>query len=346
MESEPLKGVDAFADFDEQEHRRFLRKDSRELQDFRLQTERIQCCSSVPYVSLLFAGGYLTFVYEVVYRWFGINTVAGFLHFVIASFLIGMLFYNYFKTVMTTPGIVPANWQPDNIHELNLVFQDENGAPSNVSLPATKGVESSVSSEPNRPKVDPPEGLTFCRKCNSLRPPRSHHCSDCGRCVLKYDHHCPWVNNCVGFYNHKYFMLFLVYLLMTAFFIFFMLIARIIDGIENADKFKLVSKDFTEFDLILTAIQAVIILVTLLTVSCLFIYQLHLIIDNTTNIEEGQLSRAKRRNSKDKDAQNIYDRGMIQNLKDVFGPSILRWLWPSLPPGDGFKYPTSKKLEV
>lgn len=40
-----------------------------------------------------------------------------------------------------------------------------------------------------------------CKKCNSFKPPKSHHCSTCGRCVARMDHHCPWVNNCVGYYN-------------------------------------------------------------------------------------------------------------------------------------------------
>ncbi|KDN52919.1 hypothetical protein K437DRAFT_219769 [Tilletiaria anomala UBC 951] len=55
--------------------------------------------------------------------------------------------------------------------------------------------------EPDASKLVPPP-----------KPERTHHCSICKACVLKYDHHCPWLNQCVGLGNERYFVLFVVWL--------------------------------------------------------------------------------------------------------------------------------------
>ncbi|KAG0216356.1 hypothetical protein BGX33_000166 [Mortierella sp. NVP41] len=51
-----------------------------------------------------------------------------------------------------------------------------------------------------------------CKRCHLPKPERTHHCSVCKKCILKYDHHCPWIHNCVGHFNHRYFLMFLTYL--------------------------------------------------------------------------------------------------------------------------------------
>ncbi|XP_018330340.1 palmitoyltransferase ZDHHC16 isoform X2 [Agrilus planipennis] len=63
------------------------------------------------------------------------------------------------------------------------------------------------------------EAVSICKKCISPKPPRTHHCSVCNRCILKMDHHCPWLNNCVGYRNHRYFFLYMVYMILGVFFI-------------------------------------------------------------------------------------------------------------------------------
>lgn len=52
---------------------------------------------------------------------------------------------------------------------------------------------------------------SMCGQCQTYKPPASHHCRICNRCVSKMDHHCPWMNNCVGAANLKHFILFLFY---------------------------------------------------------------------------------------------------------------------------------------
>lgn len=52
---------------------------------------------------------------------------------------------------------------------------------------------------------------SMCSHCQTYKPPLSHHCRICNRCISRMDHHCPWMNNCVGAYNFKHFILFLCY---------------------------------------------------------------------------------------------------------------------------------------
>lgn len=53
--------------------------------------------------------------------------------------------------------------------------------------------------------------LSMCSQCQTFKPPFSHHCRICNRCISRMDHHCPWMNNCVGAGNLKHFLLFLIY---------------------------------------------------------------------------------------------------------------------------------------
>lgn len=88
----------------------------------------------------------------------------------------GVMIWCYCKCVTTDPGYVPI-------------------ASNSLSTP----LDSSLSFSP------------LCSVCKVVKPPQTHHCKTCNRCVYRRDHHCPWINNCVGQFSQKSFVLFLVY---------------------------------------------------------------------------------------------------------------------------------------
>ncbi|CAI0476766.1 unnamed protein product [Linum tenue] len=123
----------------------------------------------------------------------GVDSFVAFLVLLLFHAFLVMLVWSYFSTILTDPGGVPQTWRPTTDEEEGGIVDPL------VDTAAGLGI--------NR---DETQKTRFCRKCNQFKPPRSHHCSVCRRCILKMDHHCVWVVNCVGALNYKYFLLFLV----------------------------------------------------------------------------------------------------------------------------------------
>jgi len=94
------------------------------------------------------------------------------------------LWYNFFKTWRSDPGIIRTSQE---VKYRTIMELTERG-----------GFDASL----------------FCSSCLVRRPLRSKHCSICDKCVARFDHHCPWVGNCIGERNHCYFLGFLVLLVL------------------------------------------------------------------------------------------------------------------------------------
>uniref|UniRef100_A0A663MFX5 Palmitoyltransferase n=1 Tax=Athene cunicularia TaxID=194338 RepID=A0A663MFX5_ATHCN len=56
---------------------------------------------------------------------------------------------------------------------------------------------------------------TFCTSCLVRKPLRSMHCLACESCVARCDQHSLWIGQCIGVGNHRYYLLFLSFLMMT-----------------------------------------------------------------------------------------------------------------------------------
>ena len=175
-----------------------------------------------------------------------------------------------------------------------------------------------------------PEGLEwlivwrYCRKCKGIRPPRTHHCSISGKCVLRMDHYCPWVGNCVGMYNHKHFIMFLVHAVMgniTAFSII------TINVMQNSFR-----KATGTMGFLMLYILSFTLFLALIS---FFGMHLYFIMTNSSSIEANALLKVNPFRHK---------RTKLQNMKDILGNNPRYWFFPWEPksaehPGqDGFNW--------
>ncbi|KAK9455034.1 DHHC palmitoyltransferase-domain-containing protein [Dipodascopsis uninucleata] len=188
----------------------------------------------------------------------------------------------------------------------------------------------------------------YCNKCRCWKPDRTHHCSTCRKCVLKMDHHCPWFSVCVGFENYKYFILFLIYVLLDCFISFCasgIVLYNWINNDEYLDSYISLNK------LLLMILSGVFGF----AVSVFLAYQLYLLFSNKTTIEAMETQRYKSqlvansyRYSEPPSSEtvgNVFDLGYRENFRQVMGDNP--WLWFVPVPtskGDGTQFPVNAKI--
>lgn len=222
------------------------------------------------------------------------------------AFVAFRIFYDYAHTVFLSPG------HPNP-------FADESCAEVQ-GLPATAKTQ---------------EKLKWCTHCNTFKPPRTHHCRTCQRCVLKMDHHCMFVNNCVGKRNHMHFFLL----------IFNIALAVVVLGLCLLPQILTIFGDRKEsaFERSI-ALAAFVIAVVAATIFVPFAwYHLQRILHNETTLEQmrrEQLESPKKRAKLKSDGKIFeavvsYSRSPLENVGDVFGMPPA-WSRAALEPALGF----------
>ena len=239
--------------------------------------------------------------------------------FFISLYLYIMSIICYFKTVLTSPGVTPINWEP-NVSEKEKEY-------------AKQRYEISVMKE--QKLIDMLYPAQFCGTCQMYRPPRSYHCKKCGTCILKRDHHCPWVGNCVGFGNYKYFIQFLVY---TTIVIIFSVCWHIYGFMRDYDSSIPFSSQFASsskgvFRLICLFMDLAVTF-SMIMMSITHVFSM---LNNTTGQEHIELQML-RYNGSTKRRQSMYCKSIHQNFIETMGDTWIDWLFPTPIKGDGLSF--------
>lgn len=192
------------------------------------------------------------------------------------------------------------------------------------------------------PQMSQP-GWDYCTYCKQCVPPRTRHCLTCRKCFLRRDHHCYFVGRCIGYHNHRYFILFVFHVFVTALYatiLNFQLVFVLNDGFTwrvlvaailpvMAWMLQLIS--INSIVLIGTS-MALLFMIMCGAMLCLHVWHLY----------KGQTYWES--------LQSVpQPRGWFRNAKDVLGSNWwLLWLSPWIPsplPGDGLHYPPKETVK-
>jgi len=176
-----------------------------------------------------------------------------------------------------------------------------------------------------------PGQATLCKKCELRRPERAHHCSICGRCVLRMDHHCPWVGNCVGFKNHKFFILMTFYGMLACIFYVLSALPQLKATLFGTPSVRAAKGALSFEAFMLFSLGGILAASFSIALGALFVSHCWLLARNLTSIEVGF------------GGQNPYSLGPQRNVQQLLGTPDYTWLLPvasANPLSDGLSFPT------
>jgi len=236
----------------------------------------------------------------------------------------------YWRTIWTRPGDIPKKFQL-TAAELDIVEGCNN-------FDTQKRLLDQIVIDRDLPvAMRTYQGaVRFCEKCAHIKPDRAHHCSMCGRCILKMDHHCPWVNNCVSFHNYKFFVLFLFYGFLYCIFVCLSSLKYFIQFWTKSGDGNVIfgtpDDGYGKFHILFLFFVSTMFGISLCS---LLGYHIHLVLNNRSTLEafRGPVFR-------DGPSKEGFSLGKSGNICEVFGePSLLMLLPVFTSLGDGLTFP-------
>mmetsp|Transcript_63770 Transcript_63770/g.113883 ORF Transcript_63770/g.113883 Transcript_63770/m.113883 type:complete len:277 (-) Transcript_63770:365-1195(-) len=158
-----------------------------------------------------------------------------------------------------------------------------------------------------------------CKKCDRSRPPGTHHCRECGVCVLDQDHHCIFINNCVARHNRKLFVLTTLYTVLIA-------AELLLDlCLPVATALTAFSWSWREYNVVLGTLATLVIGLGALG---LFLVQVCTIPLGMTTIDVVAWLPCTRRQGKEFQYKGFSWSQKLANVQKVMGPTPLHWALP------------------
>ncbi|KIW22948.1 uncharacterized protein PV07_11189 [Cladophialophora immunda] len=232
------------------------------------------------------------------------------------NLLVVCIWICYARACTTNPGRVPAGWKPDEDEEIESVSHGDRVASRH----------------------------RYCRKCEAVKPPRSHHCRVCKRCIPKMDHHCPWTVNCVSHFTFPHFMRFLWYAVSAMGYLEYFLFVRAGVVWENRNLPSYLGPSASQLAHLLILI--IVNTLTLFLVSITFFRSIWGLGANVTTIESWEIERHEQLLRRARvlggyldgpDGIRVkivkqefpYDIGIWSNIVQGMGTAnVLAWFWP------------------
>lgn len=242
---------------------------------------------------------------------------------------VALLLWSYLTAVLRGPGFVPRGWRPSD-DEVRERFAGSDVLPLRTEPPLK-------------------DLLQYCEICGCFKPPRAHHCSDCGRCVLWMDHHCPWTGTCVGHDNMAPFVLFTHYVPLACFHcvVIHAEVPAKLGTLWYRSQMAAFWVVLQHLHTIIGILLCVVALVVMILVGSLAA-DLHWSLGtNQSMVEELIVDKARDRRNTGGEAQFMfpYDLGERGNWQEVLGRSWWTWwlplpirgspIWPRLRDGSG-----------